>query len=286
MVFEHIEKLKRAFTDKYVVVDETRAELARFKDAIGLIKTVNMNGRALVEFDQYDNIGWYDIEIDFLKVVPKPEPALAEAKHEAAGKAATQKGAEKVTAPAAGAGQVAQTKAAAKPATASAKPSTADILAAARTKKGTGEPVAAKAAPAAAKPAPAAPPKAAPAAGEKLSTAAILAAARGKGAAPAAAPATKEVGRSRNRLLRKRLLNRLRKPLPPSNRLPSRRKQRQQGQNPPPPQKKSHIAVGRMRRRNVGCRNSDVGFWRRFAFSQILNLNPTSKILSGGERSR
>ena len=75
MVFEQdIEKLKRAFTDKYVVVDATRPELARFKDATGLIKTVNMNGRALVEFDQFDNIGWYDIEIDFLKVVPKPDP--------------------------------------------------------------------------------------------------------------------------------------------------------------------------------------------------------------------
>ena len=78
MVFEHIEKLKRAFTDKYVVVDATRPELARFKDATGLIKTVNMNGRALVEFDQFDNIGWYDIELDFLKVVPQPDPKAAE----------------------------------------------------------------------------------------------------------------------------------------------------------------------------------------------------------------
>src|SRR6478736_8584050 len=101
MAFEHIEKLKREFTDKYVVVDAARPELTRFKNATGMIKTVNMNGRALVEFDQYDNIGWYDIELDFLKVVPKPEPKLAEAKKEAAGKAATQKGTEKVSAPAA-----------------------------------------------------------------------------------------------------------------------------------------------------------------------------------------
>ena len=47
---------------------------ARFRNATGQVKTVNMNGRALVEFDQWDNIGWYDIELDFLKVVPKPEP--------------------------------------------------------------------------------------------------------------------------------------------------------------------------------------------------------------------
>ena len=134
MVFEHIEKLKRAFTDKYVVVDATRPELARFKDATGLIKTVNMNGRALVEFDQFDNIGWYDIELDFLKVVPKPDPKAAE-KPAAEKPAAAAKPAAKPAAP--------------KPAAAAgAKPSTADILAAARTKKGTGEPVAAaKAAP-------------------------------------------------------------------------------------------------------------------------------------------
>jgi hypothetical protein len=196
MVFEHIEKLKRAFTDKYVVVDAARPELARFGNAIGLVKTVNMNGRALVEFDQYDNIGWYDIELDFLKVVPKPEPKLAEAKKEAAGKAATQKGTEKVTAPAAAPKQVAAAKAAAKPAApqvaaatakAGAGLSTADILAAARVKKGTGEPVSASAkagAPAAAaKPAPAAAP------GKKMSTAEILAMARGKGTAPAAVAA-------------------------------------------------------------------------------------------------
>src|SRR5215471_21150557 len=93
MVFEHIEKLKRAFTDKYVVVDAARPELARFGNAIGLVKTVNMNGRALVEFDQYDNIGWYDIELDFLKVVPKPEAKVAEAKKEPAAKAAAPKAA-------------------------------------------------------------------------------------------------------------------------------------------------------------------------------------------------
>jgi hypothetical protein len=155
-MFEHIEKLKRAFTDKYVVVDAARPELTRFRNATGLIKTINMNGRALVEFDQWDNIGWYDIELDFLKVVPKPA-------------------AEKPAA-------------AAKPAAAGAKASTADILAAARAKKAGGE--TATAAPAA-KPAPAAPtakPAAAAPAG-KMSTSDILAMARGKAAAAAAAPA-------------------------------------------------------------------------------------------------
>ncbi|HTQ39806.1 MAG TPA: hypothetical protein VMJ32_12325 [Pirellulales bacterium] len=186
MVFEHIEKLKRAFTDKYVVVDASRPELARFGNATGLIKTVNMNGRALVEFDQFDNIGWYDIELDFLKVVPKPEPKAKEEKPAPEKKVAAEKT------------PAAPKTAAAKPAAPAAggKPSTADILAAARVKKGTGEPVSAatpsatKSAPAA-KPPAATPTAAAPAAkkapGAKLSTADILAMARGKGAA--AAPA-------------------------------------------------------------------------------------------------
>ena len=36
MVFEHIEKLKQDFTDKYVVVDEARPELRRFVGAPGM----------------------------------------------------------------------------------------------------------------------------------------------------------------------------------------------------------------------------------------------------------
>ena len=60
---ERVEELKREYTDKYVVVDASRPELARFRGLTGMIKTVNMSGRALVEFDGYNNIGWYDIEL-------------------------------------------------------------------------------------------------------------------------------------------------------------------------------------------------------------------------------
>ena len=80
MVFEQIEKLKRDYTDKYVEVDASRPELARFKNITGQVKTVNMSGRALVQFDAWDNIGWYDIDVDYLKVVPKPEPKEPAAK--------------------------------------------------------------------------------------------------------------------------------------------------------------------------------------------------------------
>src|SRR5438874_8182458 len=74
MAFERAEQLQDEYTDKYVVVDDSRPELARFRGFVGQVKTVNMNGRALVEFQRYENIGWYDIELPFLKVVEKPPP--------------------------------------------------------------------------------------------------------------------------------------------------------------------------------------------------------------------
>lgn len=72
MVFEHIENLKRIYTDQLVVVDDNRTELGRFQGLTGTVKTVNMSGRALVEFDGHNNIGWYDIDVDFLKLVDEP----------------------------------------------------------------------------------------------------------------------------------------------------------------------------------------------------------------------
>jgi hypothetical protein len=74
MVFEHIDKLKQEYTDKYVIVDNRRPELRRFDGQTGVVRTVNMNGQALVEFDAYENIGWYDIDVDFLKIIDKPLP--------------------------------------------------------------------------------------------------------------------------------------------------------------------------------------------------------------------
>src|SRR5215510_11405033 len=104
MFAEQIEKMKHDYTDKYVVVDANRPELARFRDVVGRVKTVNMNGRALVEFDDYHlNIGWFDIAPEYLKVVDKPPPrekkveakkpaAKAEAKPAAAKAAPAAKG--------------------------------------------------------------------------------------------------------------------------------------------------------------------------------------------------
>ena len=123
-MFDVIERLKSEWTDKYVVVSSPAPELARFSRTTGVVKTVNMNGRCLVEFDQFNNTGWYDIDPACLTIVAKPEPKPAAAKETKAPPAAKAPAAPK---------PAAADKPAAKPA-AAGKPSTADILAAARAK--------------------------------------------------------------------------------------------------------------------------------------------------------
>ena len=156
-MFDVIERLKTEWTDKYVVVSSPAPELARFAKTTGFVKTVNMNGRCLVEFEQFNNTGWYDIDPACLRIVPKPLPKPAEPKEaKPAAKAPAAKGPAPAPQPPGGAAK---------------KASTADILAAARA-KASGAAPAAK--PAASKPAAAQP--ASPAG--KLSTAEILARAR------------------------------------------------------------------------------------------------------------
>lgn len=163
MVFEQIDQLKKQYTDKYVVVDETRPELRRFRGQTGIVRTVNMSGRALVEFDAFLNIGWYDIELDFLKVVDKPL--------------------EKEDAPKKAAAPAAAKPAAKKPAAMSVE----EMLAAARANK-TDKPAAAPAAAQAAAPAADAKPAAAPS--KSLSVEEMLAAARANKPTAGAAAAT------------------------------------------------------------------------------------------------
>ena len=106
MLPERIEKLKQEYTDKYVAVDEKRPVLARFQGMIGQVKTINFNGRALVEFDGQEDRGWYDVELDYLRVVDKPEAnppaekggkAAAKAEAKTAGAPIKKKGQEKLS---------------------------------------------------------------------------------------------------------------------------------------------------------------------------------------------
>lgn len=166
-MFETIERLKKQWTDKLVVIDSRAPELARFGRATGVVKTVNMNGRCLVEFDQYNNTGWYDIDPSALRIVTEPLPKPTP-------KPAAKAAPAKAPAAAKPAAKAAVAKPAAAPAAGAKRPSTADILAAARAKAG-------------------AAPAAKPAAGGKPSTSDILAMARGKQAAASAPVAAEPV---------------------------------------------------------------------------------------------
>ena len=79
MSIDRAEQLKEKLTDKYVVVDASIPELRRFANWTGRVKTVNMSCRALVEFDGPVDIGWYDINPDYLTVVDGPRPKAAPA---------------------------------------------------------------------------------------------------------------------------------------------------------------------------------------------------------------
>ena len=106
MSIDLAEKLKEKLTDKFVLVDASVPELKRFANWTGKVKTVNMNCRALVEFDGPVDISWYDIDPAYLTVVDAPVKRAAPAAKAAAPKAAA-------TAPAAASGAAPAAKAAA-----------------------------------------------------------------------------------------------------------------------------------------------------------------------------
>ena len=155
MVFEHIEQLKQQYTDQYVTIGHVVPELQRFEGRTGIVRTVNMSGRALVEFLGTTDISWYDIDVDYLKIVDKPPEPVAETKprkqvvanDESSTKLPPGKGRPAATGPST-ADILAQARAkkpekaaTAKPAKpAPKKPNTADILAMARAKKADSHP--------------------------------------------------------------------------------------------------------------------------------------------------
>ena len=99
MSIDRAEQLKEKLTDKYVIVDQSIPELRRFANWTGKVKTVNMSCRALVEFDGPVDIGWYDINPDYLIVVDGPRPKAAPAAKAPAAKAPAAAAAEAKPAP-------------------------------------------------------------------------------------------------------------------------------------------------------------------------------------------
>ena len=98
MSIARAEQLKKDLTDRFVVVADGIAELRRFSGLTGTVKTVNMNGRALVQFDNPVDISWYDIDPSYLQVVDAPLKKEKPAAH--AAPAAPAKAAPKAAAPA------------------------------------------------------------------------------------------------------------------------------------------------------------------------------------------
>jgi len=82
MLIERAEQLKRDLTDQWVVVKKDVPELRRFEGLTGKVKTVNMNCRVLVQFDNPVDISWYDIDPDYLQVVDAPLPKEEQGKKE------------------------------------------------------------------------------------------------------------------------------------------------------------------------------------------------------------
>ncbi len=71
------EALKREWTDQFVEVNPERPELKRFAGIVGRVVTVNLNNKALIDFQDG---GWYDINAseEYLR---KLDPAVAKAKY-------------------------------------------------------------------------------------------------------------------------------------------------------------------------------------------------------------
>jgi hypothetical protein len=69
MDFESSARLRREWTGKSVMLAVETPRLARFAGRTGVVRTVNQNGKALVEFEGTDDIGWYDISPEHLRLV-------------------------------------------------------------------------------------------------------------------------------------------------------------------------------------------------------------------------
>lgn len=81
------EQLKAHWTGRPVAVrpDAAVGSLARFAGLTGRVRTVNMNGRALVQFDGRDET-WFDLDPAALEEVPEAAPPDAPPVEPAVGK--------------------------------------------------------------------------------------------------------------------------------------------------------------------------------------------------------
>lgn len=76
MLVEHLEALKQQYVGRTVEISSARPQLARFAGRKGLVKTINFNGQALVQFEGPDQ-AWYDVDLDQLTIVTDPDEGTA-----------------------------------------------------------------------------------------------------------------------------------------------------------------------------------------------------------------
>ena len=74
--FEAVERLKAEWTGRVVRVREGLPHLKRFAGRDGLVKTVNMTGRLLVQFGDGKGVdsAWYDLEIEEVEPIGDEPP--------------------------------------------------------------------------------------------------------------------------------------------------------------------------------------------------------------------
>lgn len=64
------ERLKKEWTDQYVLADTSRPELKRWENIVGRVVTVNWNTLCVVDFQDG---GWYDISPAYLRKIDPEE---------------------------------------------------------------------------------------------------------------------------------------------------------------------------------------------------------------------
>jgi hypothetical protein len=70
---QEVESLRKQYAGRCVTVDAQRPELARMAGKTGRVKTVNFNGRALVQFEGPDR-SWYDIDPHYIIPLQEESP--------------------------------------------------------------------------------------------------------------------------------------------------------------------------------------------------------------------
>lgn len=71
-----IEKLRQQYTNRYVIIPGAQPKYRRFRGRIGQVKTITMQGQALVGWVDSADRAWYAMELDALELLEEPAGKL------------------------------------------------------------------------------------------------------------------------------------------------------------------------------------------------------------------